>query len=214
MNNIVFIGEAIKTPQNYPDVTLHPVPPSPAQNTVPQQTGSLLHGILTKAQSPRPTTFSPTLARLLTAPERERNSPAAVATAVSMPQQSAATQHLLQAYQSGSNLGTISELLSSSKVLRFPSHTYTQLLATFSSLYKSTIHLNPKHSFQTRTEITITPVVNTPAQSHSNNMIHVVRFFNSLLSLVLNVLCIVCVRVLIIILNLSGGYGGRNNSSR
>lgn len=96
-------------------MTLHPVPPSPVQNTAPQQSGSLLHGILTKAQSPRPTTFSPTLARLLTAPEKERNSPAAAATAVSMPQQSAATQHLLQAYQ-GSNLGTISELLSSSKV--------------------------------------------------------------------------------------------------
>ncbi|KAG7208995.1 hypothetical protein KM043_015162 [Ampulex compressa] len=129
-------GEPVKTPQNYPDVTLHPVAPSPApQNTPPQQSGSLLHGILTKSQSPRPTTFSPTLARLLTAPERERNAP----TAASMPQQSAATQHLLQAYQ-GSNPVSISDLLSSSKA---------------------------------RTEITITPVVNTPVQSHSNNLIHV-----------------------------------------
>ncbi|XP_076303347.1 uncharacterized protein LOC143221747 isoform X2 [Lasioglossum baleicum] len=129
-------GEPVKTPQNYPDVTLHPVAPSPApQNTPPQQSCSLLHGILTKSQSPRPTTFSPTLARLLTAPERERNAP----TATSMPQQNAATQHLLQAYQ-GSNPVSISDLLSSSKA---------------------------------RTEITITPVVNTPAQSHSNNLIHV-----------------------------------------
>ncbi|XP_076232469.1 uncharacterized protein LOC143177984 isoform X1 [Calliopsis andreniformis] len=129
-------GEPVKTPQNYPDVTLHPVAPSPApQNTPPQQSGSLLHGILTKSQSPRLTSFSPTLARLLTAPERERNAP----TAASMPQQSAATQHLLQAYQ-GSNPVSISDLLSSSKA---------------------------------RTEITITPVVNTPVQSHSNNLIHV-----------------------------------------
>lgn len=29
--------------------------------------------------------------------------------------------------------------------------------------------------FQARTEITITPVVNTPVQSHSNSLIHVVR---------------------------------------
>ncbi|XP_018397960.1 PREDICTED: uncharacterized protein LOC108775977 isoform X2 [Cyphomyrmex costatus] len=127
-------GEPVKVPQNYPDVTLHPVTPPSAQNTS-QPTGSLLHGILTKAQTPRSTTFSPTLARLLTAPERERNSPAATAAAVavaatsaSMSQPSATTQHLLQTYQ-GSNMA--------------------------------------------RTEITITPVVNTPAQSHSNDLIQV-----------------------------------------
>ncbi|XP_028044973.2 uncharacterized protein LOC105832542 isoform X2 [Monomorium pharaonis] len=124
-------GESVKVPQNYPDVTLHPVTPTSAQNTS-QPTGSLLHGILTKAQTPRSTTFSPTLARLLTAPERERNSSATVAAAaaasVSMSQQNATTQHLLQTYQ-GSNLA--------------------------------------------RTEITITPVVNTSAQSHSNDLIHV-----------------------------------------
>ncbi|XP_011634112.1 uncharacterized protein LOC105425173 isoform X3 [Pogonomyrmex barbatus] len=134
-------GEIVKTPQNYPDVTLHPVTPSSAQNT-PQSSGSLLHGILTKAQTPRSTTFSPTLARLLTAPERERSSPttAAAATAsASMSQQSGTTQHLLQTYQ-GSNLVSINDLLSSSKA---------------------------------RTEITITPVVNTPAQSHSNDLIQV-----------------------------------------
>ncbi|XP_036142797.1 uncharacterized protein LOC105832542 isoform X3 [Monomorium pharaonis] len=135
-------GESVKVPQNYPDVTLHPVTPTSAQNTS-QPTGSLLHGILTKAQTPRSTTFSPTLARLLTAPERERNSSATVAAAaaasVSMSQQNATTQHLLQTYQ-GSNLVSINDLLSSSKA---------------------------------RTEITITPVVNTSAQSHSNDLIHV-----------------------------------------
>ncbi|XP_011059522.1 PREDICTED: uncharacterized protein LOC105149070 isoform X3 [Acromyrmex echinatior] len=131
-----------KVPQNYPDVTLHPVTLSSAQNTS-QPTGSLLHGILTKAQTPRSSTFSPTLARLLTAPERERSSPvaaaAAAATSASMSQPSATTQHLLQTYQ-GSNMVSINDLLSSSKA---------------------------------RTEITITPVVNTPAQSHSNDLIQV-----------------------------------------
>ncbi|XP_050462182.1 uncharacterized protein LOC126857103 isoform X1 [Cataglyphis hispanica] len=136
-------GAAAKIPQNYPDVTLHPVaiPSSAAQNTASQPTGSLLHGILTKAQSPRSTTFSPTLARLLTAPERERNSPAAAAAAAvaSMSQQSATTQHFSQTYQ-GSNLVSINDILSSSKA---------------------------------RTEITITPVVNSSAQSHSNDLIQV-----------------------------------------
>ncbi|XP_046744474.1 uncharacterized protein LOC124410274 isoform X4 [Diprion similis] len=132
-------GEAVKTPQNYPDVTLHPVLPTPAppQAAAVQQTGSLLHGILTKSQTARPTTFSPTLARLLTAPERDRCNPIATSTPQ---QQTAATQHLLQAYQ-GTNPVSISDLLSSSKA---------------------------------RTEITITPVVNTPiVQSHSNSLIHV-----------------------------------------
>ncbi|XP_066595696.1 caldesmon-like isoform X2 [Prorops nasuta] len=128
-------GEPVKTPQNYPDVTLHPVAPSPVPQSAPQQSGSLLHGILTKSQSPRPTTFSPTLARLLTAPERERNTP----TMANLPQQNTTTQHLLQAYQ-GSNPVSISDLLSSSKA---------------------------------RTEITITPVVSAPVQSHSNNLINV-----------------------------------------
>ncbi|XP_011263034.1 putative leucine-rich repeat-containing protein DDB_G0290503 isoform X3 [Camponotus floridanus] len=135
-------GTSAKVPQNYPDVTLHPVavPSSASQNTASQPTGSLLHGILTKAQSPRSTTFSPTLARLLTAPERERNPAAAAAAAVaSMSQQSATNQHLLQTYQ-GSNLVSINDILSSSKA---------------------------------RTEITITPVVNSSAQSHSNDLIQV-----------------------------------------
>ncbi|KAH0561335.1 uncharacterized protein LOC123265929 isoform X2 [Cotesia glomerata] len=133
-------GEPVKTPQNYPDVTLHPVAPTtvtinPAAST--QQTGSLLHGILTKNQTPRPTTFSPTLARLLTAPERERNSAASAAV---MTQQITHGQNLIQAYQ-GTNPVSISDLLSSSKA---------------------------------RTEITITPVVNTQIPStHLNNVVHV-----------------------------------------
>ncbi|XP_037032451.1 MATH and LRR domain-containing protein PFE0570w-like isoform X2 [Bradysia coprophila] len=59
----------------YPEVTLHPV--SSQQNTVLHQSdslqsNSLLHGILTKNTRPSTTynSFSPTLARLLTAPER------------------------------------------------------------------------------------------------------------------------------------------------
>ncbi|XP_024084838.1 histone-lysine N-methyltransferase SETD1B-like isoform X2 [Cimex lectularius] len=60
-----------KGPPPYPEVTLHPVtrPSSPPSS-------SLLHGILTKSTpSPanRPASFSPTLARLLTAPERPTN---------------------------------------------------------------------------------------------------------------------------------------------
>ncbi|KAJ8679570.1 hypothetical protein QAD02_015357, partial [Eretmocerus hayati] len=103
-------GEPIKTPQNYPDVTLHPVTaaqttPSPA----PPTTGSLLHGILTKSQSPRPTTFSPTLARLLTAPERERN-----ASTLSAGSHHSASQNLLQTYQT-TNPVSITDFLSSSK---------------------------------------------------------------------------------------------------
>lgn len=61
---------AAPAPPPYPEVTLHPVlaPHSPPQQT---PSSSLLHGILTKSSaSARPTTFSPTLARLLTAPER------------------------------------------------------------------------------------------------------------------------------------------------
>lgn len=70
-------------PPPYPEVTLHPVP---APHSPPAPHSSLLHGILTKSAPPahsnpmthipppppshRPTTFSPTLARLLTAPER------------------------------------------------------------------------------------------------------------------------------------------------
>lgn len=147
-------GEPVKTPQNYPDVTLHPVTPSPISiNPVVNsgQSGSLLHGILTKNQSPGPTNFSPTLAKLLTAPERERgNSDGGSSnscTSATLPsgqlEQVQVSQSLLQAYQN-SNAVSITDLLSSSK---------------------------------TRTEITITPVNSTAQPSvHSNNLLHVVSY--------------------------------------
>lgn len=159
-------GEPVKTPQNYPDVTLHPVTPSqisinPAVNS--GQSGSLLHGILTKTQSPRPTAFSPTLARLLTAPERDRgnhncsNNGGGVGSHGGQVQIS---QNLLQVYQ-GSNPVSITDLLSSSK---------------------------------SRTEITITPVNSTIQPTlHSSNILHVVclyfifiQFCNNSLAMGLN----------------------------
>ncbi|GJQ83285.1 hypothetical protein Trydic_g8877 [Trypoxylus dichotomus] len=59
------LHNAVKPPPPYPEVTVHPVPTTSASN-------SLLHGILTKNQSKSESksTFSPTLARLLTAPEK------------------------------------------------------------------------------------------------------------------------------------------------
>lgn len=87
-------------PPPYPEVTVHPV-----TTASQQQPTSLLHGILTKAQT-KPeskSTFSPTLARLLTAPER---------AAASGPQaMSTPTSSLMH----GGNV-SISEILSSSKV--------------------------------------------------------------------------------------------------
>ncbi|XP_018325955.1 uncharacterized protein LOC108737536 isoform X4 [Agrilus planipennis] len=61
------IQNALKPPPPYPEVTVHPVPVS-----TPQPKNSLLHGILTQAQpkTENKTTFSPTLAKLLTAPEK------------------------------------------------------------------------------------------------------------------------------------------------
>lgn len=75
-------------PPPYPEVTLHPVvAQTPVPSPVPAAstpTTSLLHGILTKPSNQpanngnqshaKPTTFSPTLARLLTAPERSSSS--------------------------------------------------------------------------------------------------------------------------------------------
>lgn len=97
-------------PPPYPEVTLHPVlaPHSPPHQS---PSSSLLHGILTKSNNAaqhrgdtsinaRPTTFSPTLARLLTAPERL---PSVVST-------NATTYHGAAAHVS------ISDLLSTSKV--------------------------------------------------------------------------------------------------
>lgn len=93
-------GSHLPPPPPYPEVTLHPVLVPQSSGSPPVQ-NSLLHGILTKSNAAaaaanqhhpsstvgnaagmnatsvsniqhRPTTFSPTLARLLTAPERNR----------------------------------------------------------------------------------------------------------------------------------------------
>ncbi|XP_015111642.1 uncharacterized protein LOC107037544 isoform X2 [Diachasma alloeum] len=96
-------GTSVKNPQNYPDVTLHPVASGPVTGTTGGQSGSLLHGILTKSHSPRPTTFSPTLAKLLTAPERERGQ--------------VQVAQMVQGFQGNSGV-SISDLLSSSKARR------------------------------------------------------------------------------------------------
>nr|XP_023012326.1 uncharacterized protein LOC111502472 isoform X1 [Leptinotarsa decemlineata] len=69
------IQNAIKPPPPYPEVTVHPVPTTSAPTAPSTPTNSLLHGILTKTP-PKQTSkssFSPTLARLLTAPERAAN---------------------------------------------------------------------------------------------------------------------------------------------
>ncbi|RZF48463.1 hypothetical protein LSTR_LSTR009147 [Laodelphax striatellus] len=117
-------------PPPYPEVTLHPVPaPSPPTSS---HSSSLLHGILTKSSSGagggggaitassttsssasaqhRPTTFSPTLARLLTAPERERS----VAAPASHLAASAAASH----FRPPVSRVSISDLLTTSKKTR------------------------------------------------------------------------------------------------
>ncbi len=92
------IHSHLPPPPPYPEVTLHPVSVPQSSSPAPLQ-NSLLHGILTKSSGGankehqasstisnvganavsvgniqhRPTTFSPTLARLLTAPERNRS---------------------------------------------------------------------------------------------------------------------------------------------
>lgn len=72
----------LKSGSEYPEVTLHPVTNQDASGASASNSNSLLHGILTKQQNARQqpgglptntpgfTSFSPTLARLLTAPER------------------------------------------------------------------------------------------------------------------------------------------------
>ncbi|XP_057671366.1 uncharacterized protein LOC130903164 isoform X1 [Diorhabda carinulata] len=92
------IQNAIKPPPPYPEVTVHPVPTS-----TPPPTNSLLHGILTKSPTKQnsKSSFSPTLARLLTAPERN-SSAMAISTPISN-----STVH-------PSNM-SISEILSTSK---------------------------------------------------------------------------------------------------
>lgn len=92
-------------PPPYPEVTLHPVlaPQSPPHQS---SSSSLLHGILTKSTNAgaasRPTTFSPTLARLLTAPER-------------MPS-SIANTTVTSFHHTSTAAVSISDLLSTSKV--------------------------------------------------------------------------------------------------
>ncbi|XP_018567357.1 uncharacterized protein LOC108907960 isoform X3 [Anoplophora glabripennis] len=90
-----------KPPPPYPEVTVHPVP-----TTTAAPTNSLLHGILTKSPSKQntKTSFSPTLARLLTAPERAVSSNPTTSTPT---MSSSTTIH-------PSNM-SISEILSTSK---------------------------------------------------------------------------------------------------
>ncbi|XP_063925923.1 uncharacterized protein LOC135139559 isoform X3 [Zophobas morio] len=92
------IQNAIKPPPPYPEVTVHPVPTT----TTVAPTNSLLHGILTKSPSKAntKTSFSPTLARLLTAPERGNASPTTTAIGNNL--------------NSSANM-SISEILSTSK---------------------------------------------------------------------------------------------------
>ncbi|CAH1179434.1 unnamed protein product [Phaedon cochleariae] len=61
----------VKPPPPYPEVTVHPVR-DPVPTTSSASSSSLLHGILTKTPTKQnsKTSFSPTLARLLTAPEK------------------------------------------------------------------------------------------------------------------------------------------------
>ncbi|KAG5875433.1 hypothetical protein JTB14_038366 [Gonioctena quinquepunctata] len=99
------IQNAIKPPPPYPEVTVHPVPTTSATTVPAAPVNSLLHGILTKTP-PKQTTktsFSPTLARLLTAPERAANNHATSTPTVA----NNTTIH-------PSNM-SISEILSSSK---------------------------------------------------------------------------------------------------
>ncbi|XP_054257920.1 misshapen-like kinase 1 isoform X2 [Macrosteles quadrilineatus] len=94
-------------PPPYPEVTLHPVS-APHSPPAPPPHSSLLHGILTKSNpGPRATTFSPTLARLLTAPERNPTSAPLPPTPTFRP-----PHHHVPPHQRGVN---ISEILSSSK---------------------------------------------------------------------------------------------------
>ncbi|XP_059052210.1 titin-like [Achroia grisella] len=59
-------------PPPYPEISLLPVSSSQDTN---QTQNSLLHGILTKQASPATQSYSPTLAKLLTSPERKQSAP-------------------------------------------------------------------------------------------------------------------------------------------
>lgn len=99
----------------YPEVTLHPVLPAGSQSP-PNPSSSLLHGILTKNNNGRSegqtnsrnTTFSPTLARLLTTPERS-----SISTTITTALRASGTT---TTSARGSNPVSISDLLSTSKV--------------------------------------------------------------------------------------------------
>ncbi|CAG4959148.1 unnamed protein product [Parnassius apollo] len=58
-------------PPPYPEISLLPV----TSQETSQSQNSLLHGILTKQVSPASQSFSPTLAKLLTSPERKQSAP-------------------------------------------------------------------------------------------------------------------------------------------
>lgn len=99
----------------YPEVTLHPVLPAGSQSP-PNPSSSLLHGILTKnnngrsegQSNSRNTTFSPTLARLLTTPERS-----SISTTITTALRASGTT---TTSARGSGPVSISDLLSTSKV--------------------------------------------------------------------------------------------------
>ncbi|PSN36250.1 hypothetical protein C0J52_21117 [Blattella germanica] len=137
-------------PPPYPEVTLHPVlaPHSPPHQSA---SSSLLHGILTKNNnqrgdtgiSPRPTTFSPTLARLLTAPERIPNVPSTTTTSF---------------HGTGTHV-SISDLLSTSKVKQnFREIPNSKIESSRDFFTTRSVNSVPWSKIMTRNEITITPV--------------------------------------------------------
>nr|XP_022918103.1 uncharacterized protein LOC111427280 isoform X2 [Onthophagus taurus] len=111
-----------KPPPPYPEVTVHPVP------TTSTNSNSLLHGILTKNQptkSETKSTFSPTLARLLTAPEK------------SSPQTSG--NHNVVVSTQG-NVASISDILSHSKARN--EITITPVMGKYDGVAKNKNHLD------------------------------------------------------------------------
>jgi hypothetical protein len=140
-------------PPPYPEVTLHPVlaPHSPPHQS---PSSSLLHGILTKSNnaaqnrgdtsnSARPTTFSPTLARLLTAPERL---PSVIST-------NATTFHGTAPHVS------ISDLLSTSKVsCHLVLHCRCLRQNVESATHNTSCRLSPVESATHNTSCRLSPV--------------------------------------------------------
>lgn len=141
----------------YPEVTLHPVLP-PGSNSPPNPSSSLLHGILTKSTSGRAadgqsnsrnTAFSPTLARLLTTPDRSSMS-TTITTALRGSGTSTTSTRGLAGPVS------ITDLLSTSKVSPPPPR--PPPVPPPSPVINSCVFLV---KFQNRNELTITPVVST-----------------------------------------------------